>query len=438
MQITTKYLVMAIAITSLQLTACKVSTTTDVDEDDTAVDVEQPTENNNSNDNANQSDSSWVINQDNTRSVHIIDSSTGQGVLVNVQSVEDVQSNGVDYTLVTSDGVPDYQVEITQDIYDALANRPKANSDFVNAQPDVSVGERVNFGQDIGYSSNVNCQNNEGYGYWPPGPECPTQDTRTVYLPKSPQVTDQDCDSGLGKVGLWVNGSSVYNWGDGQTYNNEGDWNTLAPVAEQYDVDICGGHAANGDYHHHFYSTCLADMVGDMADGHSPLYGYAADGYPIYGPWEADGILAKSSWTTRDYSANSAMGCSDGSRSCVLVDQYDVSQGTEAVNAGPGFDQTVRTLSGNFLVAYNGFYHQDYYWDANLTAQGSPYLDQYNGHTDAQRGYHYHITVTADNHKLSPAFPYIIGDRFAGKLQDNAVASCRTAGTMGPPNGARP
>ncbi|WP_268892977.1 hypothetical protein [Psychromonas sp. L1A2] len=33
-------------------------------------------------------------------------------------------------------------------------------------------------------------------------------------------------------------------------------WYTLAPIAEQYDVDMCGGHAENGTYHHHFYTSC--------------------------------------------------------------------------------------------------------------------------------------------------------------------------------------
>jgi hypothetical protein len=76
------------------------------------------------------------------------------------------------------------------------------------------------------------------------------------------------------------------------SYNNDGDWQNLAPVAEFYDVDICGGHAANGDYHHHFYTRCLADLVSDKGNEHSPIYGYAADGYPVYGPWESDAVLA--------------------------------------------------------------------------------------------------------------------------------------------------
>ncbi len=381
--------------------------------------------------------SSWVINTSNELAKHIVDSVSGLGVEVNVQSVNEQQVGGKQYTVVTSEGIPNYSVTINQDIYDGLANRPKASTDFVGGAPTVSVGDIVEFGQDIGYSSNRNCGADAGFGYWPPGPECPSDSTRQGYFPQQPEPADsEDCKTGLGKVGLWVNGSSVYNWGDGHSYNDQGDWQNLAPIAEAYDVDICGGHAARSDYHHHFYSSCLADMVGDKADGHSPLYGFAADGYPIYGPWEADGVLATSSWVVRDYNSGSATGCSDGSRSCVLVDQYDVSKGTESVSAGPGFNATVTTLSGNRLVATNGYYKEDYYWDSSLTAKGGQYLDQYNGHSDAVRGYHYHVTVEDINGKLVPSFPFTVGVSFAGELESNAISSCSTGSAPGGRPGA--
>lgn len=376
-------------------------------------------------------ESEWLINADETRSLHVLESDSGLGVLVNVQSVAETAINEKNYTLVKSNGIPDYSVTINQEILDELTSRPKANTDFTGGYPIVDVGDTVNFAQDIGYVSNSNCQQDAGYGYWPPGPDCPTESYREAYLPQIPQTTDDGCETGLGKIGLWVNGSSVYNWGDGMTYQNEGNWNNLAPIAEGYDVDICGGHAANGDYHHHFYSSCLADMVGDKADGHSPLYGYAADGYPIYGPWQAEGELAISSWTVRDYSANSATGCSDGARSCVLNDQYDISQGTVSVSSGPGFDETVKTLSSNYLTAFNGYYLQDYYWQSDLTEQGGAYLDQFNGHSDSERGYHYHITVTQTDGKLVPSFPFIVGLQFAGELDDYAIANCRSSGPGG-------
>jgi len=383
-------------------------------------------------------ESVWILNPTELRSGHIMETSSSNGVIVNVQTVQDESLSGAIYTKVTAQGIPKYDVSVDQTLYNELVNRPKANSDFVIGLPTVNLGDVVSFGQDIGYASNANCEDNAGYGYWPPGPDCPTQMDKSGYFTQSPEPTEEDCDTGLGVIGYWVNGTSVYNWGDGQSYNNNNVWFNLAPVAEQYDVDICGGHAAQGDYHHHFYSSCLADLVSDNGSAHSPIYGFAADGYPIYGPWQEVGVLAKSSWVTRDYSADSPTGCADNQRSCTLRDAYDITQGTQNVTAGPNLGSQVTTLSGNVLSADNGYYHEDYYWSQELTAKGGAYLDQYNGHFDEQRGYHYHVTVSQQDEKLIPAYPYIIGDRFAGKLPDNAVTQCGGQTPGGQPGGPMP
>ena len=223
-----------------------------------------------------------------------------------------------------------------------------------------------------------------------------------------------------------VNGTSIFNWGDGMSYGNN-VWYNLAPVAEQYDVDICGGHAAQGEYHHHFYTSCLADLVADDGTVHSPIYGFAADGYPVYGPWENTDTLALSGWKTRDYgTALAEGGCNTpGERTCTLVNEYDVGQGvTTTVGQGPDIGETVTTLSGNTLPADDGYYYEDYYY-AQASASGAQ-LDQHNGHdNDDGRGYHYHITLSQDeNGKLIPAFPYTIGPGFYGELPENAAASC--------------
>jgi hypothetical protein len=379
----------------------------------------------------------WIINNTDAVSTHITDASTGEGILVDVQSVTEETVDGATYTVVTTQGIPEYDVTITQDMVDVLNDRPKASSDFTDGTTTAVAGDLVEFGADIGYiSTGDNCDTTGGYGYWPKGPACPQADEREVYFPTDPTPTTEVCENGLGKVGLMVNGSSIYNWGDGMSWAQDGTWLNLAPVAEQYDVDVCGGHSANGDYHHHFYTSCLATLLGDEGDEHSPIYGYAADGYPIYGPWHSDGVLATSAWTTRDYSSSTTeTGCDDGTRSCTMVDAYDVSLGTETATDGPAFDETVSTLSGNELTATNGYYYDDYYWNSDLTDLGGQYLDQYNAHTDEERGYHYHITLSDDGDgTYSPAFPYVIGLRFAGELEDNAVASCDSGDTMmGPP-----
>ncbi|MCG8609909.1 MAG: DUF4214 domain-containing protein [Pseudomonadales bacterium] len=392
----------------------------------------------------------WIINDSNLRSTYLVDDS-GQQILVNIEGVESTTINNQSYAKVSTSGIPNYLVTLSQENIDALNTRPKASSDFVSGATTAEAGDVIEFGADIGYRSQSNegsCAQNAGYGYWPPGPVCPSDQNKTGYFPTQPTPASSDCDNGLSAIGYGINGTSIYNWGDGQSYNSEGVWQTLAPFAEVYDVDICGGHAAQGDYHHHFYSACWAETAGETRTGHSPVYGFAADGYPVYGPWHDSNVTAKSCWQKRDYSASSPTGCGvEGERSCLLVDSYDTTQGTTAASQnGPSTSGTYDSLSGNDFATVAGFFFEDYYFDSACTSQGEAYLDQYNGHDHDGLGYHYHLTVAGPD-DLTPAFPFTFGPRYRGQLQDNAIASCSTGqpgGTPGgnggnqPPDGQRP
>jgi len=380
------------------------------------------------------SSSPWIVNSDGTRSQFIFEANSNLGVLVNLQSTEEVVLSGETYTYVEATGVPSYSVQLSQTEIDALNNRPNAATDFISGSSTIATTENaVAFGQDIGFQSRSSCNTNGGFGYWPPGPECPENVSHQSSFNTNPSANSSICETGLGTMGLYVNGTAIFNWGDGQSYNSQGAWQNLAPIAEQYDVDICGGHAAAGEYHHHFYSSCLADLVGDTGSGHSPIYGFAADGYAMHGPWHASEVLAISAWAIRDYSAGSSTGCSsEGERSCALVDPYDAGQGVQASSSGPSITTNVNTLSGNTLLAYAGFYYEDYYWDSSLTSQGGEYLDQYNGHDHDELGYHYHMTVTqGGDSSLTPSFPFTIGPRFRGQLDSEALTSCATSGGPG-------
>lgn len=380
--------------------------------------------------------SGWIINNGNERSTYIFESSnTSTGVLVNVESVENTTESGVEYTKVVASGIPDYVIEITQDQVDWLNSRPKASSgDFGGSSSTTAVaGDSIAYGESIGYrSSNQNCPTTGGDGYWPPGPSCPTDQSKEGYFPNNPVPASAECETGLGAIGYMVNGTSIYNWSDGTSYNDQNIWQLNAPVAEQYDVDICGGHAQQeGDYHHHFTSSCLDELVSDDGSQHSPLVGYAADGYPVYGKWHVQGVLAKPSWQKRDYSdvSSSSTGCPGGAageRSCTLVDQFDVSKGVTDLSGteGPDTDDTYTTQSGNPVSAASGLFYEDYYYDSDLYGSSPEYLDQHNGHDHDGLGYHYHVTVESD--ESTPAFPYIVGPEFYGEINDNAVSDCST------------
>lgn len=107
------------------------------------------------------------------------------------------------------------------------------------------------FGHDLGYSSNTGCTSGEGYGYWPPGPECPFETEKYHYLPLDPSPAEGSwCAIAMAEIATLANGASVYGWSDGQYYSSN-TWSNIAACFEYYDVDVCGGHAANGDYHNH-------------------------------------------------------------------------------------------------------------------------------------------------------------------------------------------
>jgi len=46
-------------------------------------------------------------------------------------------------------------------------------------------------------------------------------------------------------------------------------------------------------YHYHKYPTCVKSPFADDGKRHSPVIGFAFDGFPIHGPYESDGVLAR-------------------------------------------------------------------------------------------------------------------------------------------------
>src|SRR4051812_45721569 len=86
--------------------------------------------------------------------------------------------------------------------------------------------------------------------------------------------------------------------------SGDGIWRRNAAFGEVQTFDSCQGHQpGSGTYHYHVNPTCLRAQLGDnlevvrnsrigasyreKASGwtHSPILGWAQDGYPIYGPY---------------------------------------------------------------------------------------------------------------------------------------------------------
>jgi hypothetical protein len=371
-------------------------------------------------------------------------SSVFKNVLVNVTEVTTKTINGKTYQCIKASGIPNYKTAITDGHVHALDSRQKAATDFATGATTAKAGDIVPFGANIGYDPKQGCvSGSEGYGYWPPGPACPKDQKKEQCFPLEPEPATTVCETGLSSIGTWVNGVGIFNWTDGMSYKNQRVWQNEAYHFEYNDLDICPGHSANGDYHTHSNPTCMATQMDDPGTKHSPIYGFAADGYPIYGPYHANGVLTHSCWKTRNYDdPASKTGCGTaGARSCLLVDKYDITKGVSTTTSvGPTTSERVTSLSGNVFTTTSGYYLQDYYYDATCTTQDIEFLDEHNGHTHDDLGYHYHVSVEkAADGSLKDVFPFYVGPRYAGKLQDNAIATCNTgAGPGGGPPGGGP
>ena len=76
----------------------------------------------------------------------------------------------------------------------------------------------------------------------------------------------------LGAIGLWIDGTIIYNGWDGYSYNNLGVWQRNANFWEGSSFDNCLGHPdVNGIYHNHINPKC---MYTTSSSSHSPLIGY--------------------------------------------------------------------------------------------------------------------------------------------------------------------
>jgi hypothetical protein len=91
-------------------------------------------------------------------------------------------------------------------------------------------------------------------------------------LPANPTVASRPTCTGLGAIGVLLDGVRLFNADDG-AHRDAVAWEIQ---------DACQGHPQQaGQYHHHSVTTCLSQK--DVAGQHSPLVGYIADGFGIYG-----------------------------------------------------------------------------------------------------------------------------------------------------------
>lgn len=231
-----------------------------------------------------------------------------------------------------------------------------------------------------------------------------------------------------GNIGIFINGVALFDYRDGVAWNNSNSslcggpgnapcpggpgatqaWNRDAIVAERIGFDCAKGHPAGTNYHHHqnpsafnLDLTVLSTVCNLYAsDGlyvinnskHSPLIGFAYDGYPIYGAYgyantNGTGGIArmKSSYQLRNI--------------------------------------TTRTAGAPINSTYPlGYFREDYEYVANA---GQDYLDIHNGRfcvtPEFPAGtYAYFCTVNANHNS---AYPYVVGPTFYGNFTAAKVTS---------------
>lgn len=234
-------------------------------------------------------------------------------------------------------------------------------------------------------------------------PAVPTDRDRTFRIPRAPQPQNgTKTATGLGAIGVMVNGVPLFNAADARSYNNQNVWHQNAVLAEAAGFDAAKGHPApvqgsttnppSGAYHYHQLPVTLLNQIdpGNSGQKHSALLGYAFDGYPIYGPYgynNADGTggvgRMESSYQLRN-----------------MTQRNTLADGTP-VAAGPA-------IGGSTPL---GYYLEDFYF-----ASGSGDLDLHNGRFTVtpeypQGTYAYFATIDAAS---GSAYPYLIGTSHYG------------------------
>ena len=253
------------------------------------------------------------------------------------------------------------------------------------------------------------------------------QDQSAIFkIPLNPiQNNGTLTEGGMGNIGVFINGTALFNYADGVSWNpstaalcggpgnppcpgapGSANWNRDAIPAEMEGFDCSKGHPAMGNYHHHQNPSAFKldlNVISTIcnlydADGlyamdstqHSPLIGFAYDGFPIYGAYAYADI--------------------NGTGGIVrMKSSYELSSSTTRAN-GPNVDATY----------FNGYFKEDYTF---VSHAGNDYLDQHNGRfcitPEYPAGIYCYFATVDEN--WNSAYPYAVGPTFYGVYSNASV-----------------
>src|SRR5690606_24517645 len=91
----------------------------------------------------------------------------------------------------------------------------------------------------------------------------------------------------MGPIGMAINGVVFFNPFEA------GGMNAVEGYSEVWLDSCCGHPQQTGVYHYHKYPSCVKTPFPDEGKEHSPILGFAFDGFPLHGPYEEAGVLAR-------------------------------------------------------------------------------------------------------------------------------------------------
>ncbi len=240
-----------------------------------------------------------------------------------------------------------------------------------------------------------------------------------------------------GNIGIFINGVALFDYRDGVAWNATTnalcggpgnppcpggmgatqDWNRDAIPAEKKGFDCAKAHPAMGNYHHHQNPSAFnldLKVISDVctlyaADGlykmdstkHSPLIGFAYDGFPIYGAFGHKNIDGTGGITR--------MKSSYSLRNITLRNTSPI--GT-TVSTGP-------TINTTYFL---GYFREDYSYKST-TILTPDYLDDHNGRFCITPEYPngiYCYFSTVDEYWNS-TYPYVVGPTFYGNVSGTKI-----------------
>ncbi len=106
-------------------------------------------------------------------------------------------------------------------------------------------------------------------------------------LPLEPRRGESITRVPMGPIGMALNGVVFFNPFEA------GGMNAIEGYSEVWLDSCCGHPQQTGVYHYHKFPSCVKTPFPDEGRGHSPVIGFAFDGYPLHGPYEEAGLMAR-------------------------------------------------------------------------------------------------------------------------------------------------